>query len=105
MGGQQQASRLRKQLWKQTGSWVALRLSAGRTALGDLGTSAQGGNTLVDVMPVGSGMLRGRAAAFQVGAVGELGVRIAPTGNPILAGVEYGTTLDYLVEGSKPSVM
>jgi hypothetical protein len=43
MGGQRQASRLRKQLWKHAGSWVALRLSAGRTALGNLGASVQGG--------------------------------------------------------------
>lgn len=81
-------------------------IPAGRTALGNLGTSVQGGlNTLADAMPVGSGDAARRGAAFEVGAVGELGVRIAPTGNPILAEVEYGTTLDYLVEGSKPSAM
>ena len=48
-------------------------IPAGRTALGNLGTSVQGGvNTLVDVMPVGSGAGGLRGLGLQWGAVGNL---------------------------------
>jgi len=49
-------------------------IPAGRTALGNLGTSTRMGlNTLADVMPVGSGDAARRSAAFEWGAVGDLG--------------------------------
>ncbi|WP_374428136.1 LysM peptidoglycan-binding domain-containing protein [Ideonella dechloratans] len=51
-----------------------------------------------------TGPMASQMGAIKPRLISPLGEpRVSATGNPILTEVEYGTTLDYLIEGAKPS--